>query len=279
ELRRSGARAAFGAVDHDEVRRDVGLEHRLDDGEPLPGMAQAELESDALTLGQLAQPRHEMQQPDGRVEGAVAGGGIAVLPRRHAARLGDLGRDLAAGQYAAVARLGALRQLYLDHLHLRHTGVAREGFLGERAVGVAAPKVAGADVPDQRAARLAMVAADAAFDGVVREIALARAYVQGHDGVGGQGAEAHGRDVECRHRIRLAAIRAAHRLPEVGVLDARRHQGMVDPFVPVAVDVFLGAERPLVDFLLGALVDDGALRPREGRGVRVVFQEILADLG
>ncbi|MNV49332.1 hypothetical protein D3C71_1412830 [compost metagenome] len=54
---------------------------------------------------------------------------------------------------------------------------------------------------------------------------------------------------------------------------------MVDPFIAVAVDVFLRAERALVDFALGALVNDGALRARERRRMRIVFQEILADLG
>ena len=87
--------------------------------------------------------------------------GLDVYKRQggHAARLGDLGRDLAGRQDAAVARLGALRQLDLDHLHLRRTGVLDEGFLGEGAVLVAAAEVARADVPHQAAARLAMVAA------------------------------------------------------------------------------------------------------------------------
>ena len=43
----------------------------------------------------------------------------AVDADRHAARGGDLGRHLGAGQHAAVTRLGALRQLDLDHLDLR----------------------------------------------------------------------------------------------------------------------------------------------------------------
>jgi hypothetical protein len=38
---------------------------------------------------------------------------------------GDLGRDLGPGQHAAVARLGALAELELDHLDLR-VGVGGE---------------------------------------------------------------------------------------------------------------------------------------------------------
>src|SRR3546814_13361835 len=41
----SRARAALGAVDHDEIRRDAGFEHRFDDGEPFPGVAHAKLEA------------------------------------------------------------------------------------------------------------------------------------------------------------------------------------------------------------------------------------------
>jgi hypothetical protein len=53
-------------------------------------------------------------------------------PHRHAARGGDLGRHLGARQHAAVAGLGALAELDLDHLDLR---VAR--LLG-KALGVEA---------------------------------------------------------------------------------------------------------------------------------------------
>jgi hypothetical protein len=56
-------------------------------------------------------------------------------PDRHAARGGDLGRDLGRRQDAAVARLGALAQLDLDHLHLRSRGVGDEALLVEAAVG------------------------------------------------------------------------------------------------------------------------------------------------
>ena len=49
----------------------------------------------------------------------------AVDADRHAARRGDFRRHLGAGQHAAVAGLGALRQLDLDHLDLRLGAPAR----------------------------------------------------------------------------------------------------------------------------------------------------------
>jgi hypothetical protein len=53
---------------------------------------------------------------------------------------------------------------------------------------------------------------------------------------------------------------------------------MVDPFVVVGIDVALRAERAFVEFLLGALVDDGALLARKRRFFGVRFEQILAQL-
>ena len=54
EFERRRARAAFGAVDDDEVRRDAGLQHGLGQCEPFPGMADAELEARRLAARQRA---------------------------------------------------------------------------------------------------------------------------------------------------------------------------------------------------------------------------------
>src|SRR3546814_1286564 len=98
----------------------------------------------------------------------------AVQPLRHAAGGGDLGADLGPGQHAAVAGLGALRELELDHLHLRVARVGGETFLAEAAVLLAAAEVARADFPDQVAAVLAVVGRDRALACVVVEVAALR---------------------------------------------------------------------------------------------------------
>ena len=41
-------RAAFGAVDHNEIRRDAGFEHGFDDAKPFPALANAQLEAGGL---------------------------------------------------------------------------------------------------------------------------------------------------------------------------------------------------------------------------------------
>jgi len=45
EFERCGTGAALGAIDHDEIGRDAGLEHRLDHGKKLPRVAHAKLEA------------------------------------------------------------------------------------------------------------------------------------------------------------------------------------------------------------------------------------------
>ena len=124
ELERRGTGAALAAVDDDEVGVGVGLDHRLDDGHELAGVADAELEADRLAARELAELGDEGGHLERRRERPVVGGGEDVLPDGHEAGLGDLLGDLGAGEDAAVAGLGALRHLDLDHLDLRVGGVA-----------------------------------------------------------------------------------------------------------------------------------------------------------
>ena len=59
KLDRRGAGAAFAAIDHDEVGRNAGLEHRLADAEELPRMAEREFEAHRLAARKLAQHRNK----------------------------------------------------------------------------------------------------------------------------------------------------------------------------------------------------------------------------
>src|SRR3546814_6734845 len=102
--------------------------------EPFPRVADRQLEAGRLAAGQFAQAGDEFQQPHRRGERRMPRRRDAVQPLRHAAGGGDLGADLGPGQHAAVAGLGALRELELDHLHLRVARVGGETFLAEAAV-------------------------------------------------------------------------------------------------------------------------------------------------
>ena len=53
---------------------------------------------------------------------------------------------------------------------------------------------------------------------------------------------------------------------------------MVHPLVAVGIDVVVGAEGPLVELHLGALIDDRALVAAERQPVLLVFEEILPRL-
>ena len=54
---------------------------------------------------------------------------------------------------------------------------------------------------------------------------------------------------------------------------------MVHPFIAVAIDVLLGAERPLVEHHLGALIDHGAGVAGERHAVLFALEEILPHFG
>src|SRR5882724_3391251 len=157
-----------------------------------------------------------------------------------------------------MSGLGALANLELDHLDLVVGSDAGELLRIERAVAIAATKISGADLPDQIAAILAMIGADTALAGVMREAAALGARIQRAHRVGAKRAKAHRRDIENRCRIRLAAIRAADGDTKFLVgMNLRRHR-MVHPFVAFAINILLSAEGPLVEHHLGPLIDDGA---------------------
>ena len=177
-----------------------------------------------------------------------------------------------------MSGLGALADLEFDHLDLVVGGDAREQFRIEAAVAIAATEIAGADLPDDVAAVLAVIGTDAALAGVVREPALLGAGIQRAYRVGAERAKAHRRDIEHRGRIRLGAIRAADGDAEFSAATRLRRHRMVHPFIALPVDVLLGAERPLVEHHLGALIDQGAGVAAERHAVLLALEEILPHL-
>ena len=120
-------------------------------------MANGKLEPCRLATGELAQPRHELQQFDGRGERRVRRRGMAILAFRHAAGTGDLAGYLGPGQQPPLPRLGALGQLQLDHLHLGFAGVGDKPLLTEAPVRITATEVTGTDLPDQVTTVFAMI--------------------------------------------------------------------------------------------------------------------------
>ena len=145
----------------------------------------------------------------------------------------------------------------------------------EAALRRPAAEIARADLPDDVAALLLVIGAEAALAGVMGEAALPGARVERADRIGAQRAEAHRRDVEHGNRIGPRAIGAADADAERLDRDRPRRDRMLQPFEAGRVDVELGAERPLVERHLGALVDDRALVARERQAVGLALEEIL----
>src|SRR5882672_5795234 len=278
EFQRSCTGAAFGAVDHHEIRTDTGLQHGLADAHELPGVSDAKLEADRLAAGQLAQSCDEVHHLERCGEGGMPGRRHAVHADRHAASSRDLGGYLGRGQDAAMARLGPLRKLDLDHLDLGLRRLRGEAVGAKRAIVVATAEVAASDLPDDVAAELAMITAIAAFAGVVREVAELRTLVERADRIGAERAEAHRGDVEQGQGIGLAAFRSANRHTEVVTGRWHRHERVIDPFEIGTVNVLLRPKWPLVELAFGALIYDCSLRAVEGHAIGVAFQEVLADL-
>ena len=162
ELQRRRAGAALGAVDDDEVGRDAGLEHRLADAEPFPRMADAQLEADRLAARQLAQPLDELHHLDRRGEGASGRAGeMQSTPTGTPRAAAISARHLGARQHAAVAGLGALADSLISIIFTCGSrACAAKRSASKRAVVVAAAEVARADLPDQVAAVLAVIAAE-----------------------------------------------------------------------------------------------------------------------
>ena len=175
--------------------------------------------------------------------------------------------------------LGALAQFDFDHPDLVLTGSFLKFLRAEGAVRVAAAEITAADFPDQVAAMQPVIPADAAFSGVMREMAAFRAEVQCLDRPRAERAETHRRNIEDRRRIRLLALRAADLDPEEFMRHRHGADGMVDPFKLVAIDVQFRAEWLHVHCVLGPLIDDGTLVPAERLSVQVAFHQILVDLG
>ena len=143
---------------------------------------------------------------------------------------------------------------------------------------MAAAEISGADLPDQIAAVLAMIGTDAALPGIMREAALFGACVQCTHRVGAERAKAHRRDIEHRCRIWPGAFRTADADAEIFVgMRLRRHR-MVHPFIALAIDILLGAERPLVEHHLRSLIDDRAGIAAERHAVLLALEEVLPHL-
>ena len=203
-----------------------------------------------------------------------------VLTYSHTAGGSDFRADLVCRQNPAVAGLGALAELDFDHLHLRAARLLGEALRVEVAVCGAATKVAAADFPDQVAAMLAVVRADAALAGVMGKAAKACALVECGNRVGTERAKAHGRDVEDRRAIGLAALWPADGNAErcrVGCGD--RHHRVADEFEARLVGIVERAEGFLGALVLGPGIHQRTLRTGERQLVIVTFDQVLADLG
>src|ERR1700712_1446232 len=98
-------------------------------------MADTQLEADRLAARKRAQPGDECHPFQRCAESGMLRWRNTVDSQRHAARFGNLPGDLSCGQDAAMARLGALAQLDLDHFDLRTSRLRGELIRVEVGIG------------------------------------------------------------------------------------------------------------------------------------------------
>mmetsp|Transcript_8676 Transcript_8676/g.35726 ORF Transcript_8676/g.35726 Transcript_8676/m.35726 type:complete len:547 (-) Transcript_8676:391-2031(-) len=294
KLGRRGARAAFGAVDRDEVGDHgvvVRLEHRVDQRRELLGFADAQFDADGLrAAGQLAQHRDEVEETPRRRKGRMPRRRQHVVMQVIALKLARLGyrrRYLRSRQNAAVRGFGALRELELHKFDLgspRILGklVGREHAAPRGGVAFAAREVSRADVPAHvRATQV--VRRDAALARVVVAPREPGAVVERGHRVLGERAERHGRDVEQTRRIGRSSRRVtADRDPRRDVVGRReRPHRVVRPLVALGIHIAARAEADGVADVFRASIHHGTFRPRVRHAAFLLgaFDEILLDLG
>ena len=278
ELQRSGAGAAFVAVDDDKVRVDAGFEHRLADRQKLPAMADAQFEAGGLAARQAAHFGDELHHLYRCRKRLVAGRRDAILAHADAPDFRNLRRHFRRRQHAAMTRLGALADFQFNHLDLIAGRDLGELLRIEGAIVIAATKISRPDLPDQIAAIFAMIGADTALTGIVREAALLGARVQRANGIRAEGTKTHRRDIEDGRRVRLRAFGAADGDAKLLGRVRLRRDGMMHPFVAFAIDVLLGAEGPFIEHHLGALIDHRARVAAERHAVLFALEKILPHL-
>jgi hypothetical protein len=185
-----------------------------------------------------------------------------------------------------------LAQLQLDGTDRGLVDPRHQSLEAEGAVLVAAPEVAGADLPDQ-VSTLEVVRRDPTFTRGVQGAGAGSPQVQRADGGPAERAEAHPRDVDDRHRPEGVApmpgpaehLGRGQRAGRVGVrlLVGRRGQRegdlLDDQVVLGGVEVVVGAEAERRVAQLRRGVDPSALVPAERLLVVVVGDDVLAELG
>jgi len=176
-----------------------------------------------------------------------------------------------------VSRFGALAHLDFDHLDLRIGSLCLELLRIEFSVCCPATEIAAAEFPDKIAATLPVVARHAAFARVMVEMPGLGALVQRQNGIAGQRAETHCRDVVERCGIGLLAVRPPDGHTQLFVVLVPWRDGVVHPTVVVVVDIKLRAERQDVLDILRAVIDHRAAFTRKGFSVLIAFKEILPD--
>ena len=206
------------------------------------------------------------------------GGEMQSWKAGNPADLCDLLRHLGCREDAAEAGLGSLRQLHVDHLHVRVERLLAERVRREVAFAGAASEVAAAELPEEVRSAVQVVGGESALSGLVEEASLRGSGAHRADCIHGQRAVAHGGDVEEAGVVGLCALGAADR--HAVLAEAAGGAGRV-AWVRYSYPggrTSSSVPKLLTDVLpSAAVVDEGAGVAVEGLAVPVPLDEVLLD--
>ena len=170
--------------------------------------------------GDVPDTADDVQQVGHRVDIEVPVGGDRIPVCRDAADPGDFLGDLGGRQNAALARLGALAELELEHPDLLVGRELAQPVVAQIAVGIAHAVFRGADLEHEIAAALEMVRRQPAFAGV-------------EPAAGERGALRQRLDRRLRYRAEAHAGNVDHGLRDIGLsgvgADGQRRRGLAVP--------------------------------------------------
>ena len=275
-----GPRATLAAIHRDEIGGRL-RSARIDQGEqilPRLGRADHRLEPHRLAR-HLADMADHVQQALETVDIQMAIGRDTVQAHRNPPDRRDLGIHLLTGQDTALAGLGPLRQLQLEHLHLRMIRHRAQPFVAQVAMLVPHTVFGRADLIDDVAGPGQMKGRQPALARIQPDPRLGRPPAQRLDRRAGNRAVTHTRDVEDR----LRTIRDRRRRPDDhrlrdGKLVIQRREHRVHEYRRAGDrQIPRRSEGHRIALPLGGVVNPVPLRPVEGHLLAVHGKEILPE--
>ena len=251
-------------------------------------MAHTNLDAHRNATTQFPNPTNEINHFVWVGKGRMAKGTVTIVFGREFefAGLGDFLANLGPWQQTTVSRFGTLRYLDFHHFDLSLTLLdcfLKHGWFKDTLVALSrpTPKVSRSHVPYQISSSLSVPFRDTSLASVVEKVAPFGTAAEGQNGILGNGAVAHGANVQNGRRVGLGRSKgfSANGRSGARFLVARLGEhGMTGPLVVHPVDVATRSKGNGVVDVLGALIDLCPVQPIKGNAIKLRLDQILPNL-